>query len=242
MSEFLPKHLVLVRHGESEGDVRRAMANQPLSNKLNKHPRDEAQTKFGHEQSAIAGRWIAKFILQMYQLKSFDWQFVSPLLRTKQSADSMNLNNDWQIDYRLSERDRGLVQGMTKREHQKQFPKSYQQMLDHPFYWKPPEGESLLKVATRFNSLVDDFISSEIISAVLMTHRDVLWASLLPIDGLDIDEVENVNTDTLLNGHVLHYTNINPMTNNLESSNLVWKRSCTPWKSQPKPTWTKINT
>lgn len=59
-----PRHLVLVRHGESEGDVRRKQKLPAL-----KHPIHEEQTKVGHEQSRAAGSWITKHILGGVWLK-----------------------------------------------------------------------------------------------------------------------------------------------------------------------------
>ncbi len=39
------RHLVIVRHGESEGDVRRKLGTRALI-----HPNDEKQTEAGHRQ------------------------------------------------------------------------------------------------------------------------------------------------------------------------------------------------
>jgi len=229
MSEVPAKHLVLVRHGESEGDVRRSLKNQPRSDMLMKHPRDEEQTGRGHEQSAAAGRWIARYILGMYGFERFDWQRVSPLIRTRQSADSLGLPGMWTDDDRLAERDRGKIHGMTKIQHRQSYPDSYEQMSAYPFHWTPPGGESLLRVSMRLGELVDDFMQSSATAALCMTHRDVLWAAHLPVDGVSSDRIEQIDTDLLHNGHIVHYTNVNPATGTAEPGSLLWKRSCTPW-------------
>lgn len=229
MAEYKAKHLVLVRHGESEGDVRRAMLNQPQSHKLTKHPRDEGQTKHGHEQSRIAGQWIARHVLGAYSIKSFDLQLTSPLIRTQESAYSLGLNGIWKDDDRLAERDRGKIQGMTKSQHRGEFPESYKKMTKHPFHWTPPGGESLLRVAARFGDLSDDFMKSQNTSAVFMTHRDLLWAAHIPLESMSLTEVEQIDSDFIYNGQVLHYTNVDPKTIQIDGTNLVWKRSVTPW-------------
>lgn len=229
MSEVLAKHLLLVRHGESEGDVRRALADQPLSDMLAKHPRDEEETERGHEQSLASGQWIAKFVLGTYGFGQFDWQRTSPLIRTKQSADSLGLPGEWADEERLAERDRGKIQGMTKKQHQEQFPESYDQMLNYPFLWTPPGGESLLRVSMRFGELMDEFMHSDATSGILMTHRDVLWAAHIPLDHVPVDEIQDINTDILYNGHVVHYTNVDPETGEAQADKQLWKRSCTPW-------------
>ncbi len=243
MSEFLAKHLVLVRHGESEGDLRRSLNDQPLSKELLKHPRDEEETKTGSEQSAKAGKWIAKYVFGSFNLDDFDCRLVSPLIRTQQSARSLGLNGFWHDDPRLAERDRGKIQGMTKAEHKVEFPNSYQQMLDTPFHWVPPEGESLLQVAQRLKNVVGEFMQGKETSAIMMTHRDVIWTSFLAIEHTKLEDVLEIDTNNILNGCVVHYTNINPKTLNAESAKLVWRRLCTPWaeESPDSSVWMRLD-
>lgn len=221
MESLRPRHLVLVRHGESEGDVRRKQKAPAL-----KHPKSEEQTETGHNQSRAAGSWITKHILGAYGIKGFDHYLVSPLIRTKQSADSLGLSDTWVEDPRLAERDRGNIQGMTKERHKERYPKSYHQMLEHPFHWVPPHGESILAVSHRFDDLLRDL--DQIDTVLMMTHRDVIWAALVPLEGLGLEEVESINTDSINNGQVIHYTNVNPTTGVVEDLDMVWKRSVDP--------------
>lgn len=221
MEVLTPRHLVLVRHGESEGDVRRKQKLPAL-----KHPIHEEQTKVGHEQSRAAGSWITKHILGAYGLNGFNKYLVSPLIRTRQSANSLDLSDVWVEDPRLAERNRGDIQGLTNKQHIERFPRSYKQMSEHPFHWVPPHGESILAVSHRFGELVNDL--DNINNVLIMTHRDVIWAALVPLEGFDLKKVESVNTDEINNGQVIHYTNINPRTGEAESSDMVWKRSVDP--------------
>jgi broad specificity phosphatase PhoE len=223
MESSQPRHLVLVRHGESEGDVRRKLGAQAF-----KHPNDENQTEQGHNQSEISGRWIAKYIMQAYGLEQFDRYLTSPLIRTRQSAKSLGLSSNWLAEPKLSERNRGDIQGLTKQQHQKTFPDNYQTMLDHPFFWVPPGpgGESILAVSHRFNELKNDL--TDIPTVLIMTHRDVLWSAHIPLDGLTLTEIESVNTDLICNGQVIHYTNVNPDSKMVDSTEFVWKRSTNP--------------
>ncbi|MBP9852824.1 MAG: hypothetical protein QG629_858 [Patescibacteria group bacterium] len=246
MSEFPAKHLVLVRHGESEGDVRRGLTAQPTSHALLKHPLHEEQTSRGHEQSVLSGQWIAKFVLQPYAIEGFDWQYTSPLIRTKQSAESLGLLGKWSEDPRLSERDRGKIQGMTKLQHQDEYPQSYTAMLEAPLAWAPPEGESLLKVLKRFSSHVHDFVESEATMGICMTHRDVMWMAHAPLDGMSRGSLANFDSSALDNAHIMHYTNVEPSSGRATTRQLVWKRSCTPWlggSGQPVRTidWTQLS-
>lgn len=219
-----PRHVVVVRHGESEGDVRRAAKDYRLNS--DKHPLEEEQTKLGHEQSRAAGSWIARFILRTYAIDGFDTYLSSPLIRTKQSADSLGLVAAWHDEPRLSERDRGNIQGLTKREHRQLFPESYQQMREYPFHWTPPGGESLLRVSTRLAELATE-IDENFDTALLMTHRDIMWATHISIDGMDVKKVEQLDTDIFGNSRIFHYTNISPQDGGLDEQ-LRWKRSVDP--------------
>lgn len=221
MELLRPRHLVLVRHGESEGDVRRKLGTQAV-----KHPKNEHQTERGHKQSQITGRWIARYIMQAYGIKNFDVYLTSPLIRTKQSAESLGLSSEWKEEPRVSERSRGDIQGMTKQQHKEKYPDSYQKMLEYPFYWVPPGGESILAVSHRLGELVNNLENVD--NVLVMTHRDVLWAAHVPLDKLTLDDVEHIHTDLIHNGQVVHYTNINPGSGLAESEGYTWKRSIDP--------------
>lgn len=231
MAEVLPRHLVIVRHGESEGDVRRAKRDQPLSHDLVKHPYDEDQTETGHKQSSQSGQWIIQHILAVYGIEMFDSQLTSPLIRTQQSARSLGLSGKWRSDSRLAERNRGIIQGMTMKEHEERYPESYSHMLAYPFHWTPRSGESILRVSHRFSTLVDDFMKSDNQTAIFMTHRDVIWAAHVFLDHMSHEDVDKLDTSAIRNGQVLHYTNVNPQSGLVDGSELVWKRSVTPWGS-----------
>lgn len=235
-----PKHIVLVRHGQSEGDVRRAARKQADPSR---HPRSEEQTRLGHEQSRAAGLWVTKFILQAYGINHFDVYLTSPLIRTKQSAQSMGLSSSWKDDTRISERDRGSIQGMTKKQHAELHPGSYQQMQDHPFHWTPPDGESLLRVSSRITELMAELKMTHN-TVLIMTHRDVMWAAYMAIDDHNIQQIESINTDEIGNAHIFHYTNLNPNDSSLHES-IKWKRSIDPlgpdsWNQNS--TWTELPT
>lgn len=221
MESLQPRHLVLVRHGESEGDVRRIEGTQAL-----KHPKNEKQTEAGHKQSQAAGLWIAKYILEVYGFGHFDQYLTSPLVRTKQSAYSLGLAESWTEEPRLTERNRGDIQGLTKQQHKEKYPESYKAMHDHPIYWVPPSGESILAVSHRFGTVIDELANAG--SVLIMTHRDVIWAAHVPLDGFALDDVERMDTGSIYNGQVVHYTNINPNSGAIEGTELTWKRSVDP--------------
>ncbi len=241
MERFQARHVVIVRHGESEGDVRRAAFKAGAVPIKRKNSVDEEQTAKGHEQSLAAGRWITRHILTCYGIDNFDLYLVSPLIRARQSAESIGLSKNWQVDVRLSERNRGDIQGYSSKEHQQKYPDSYQQMKSTPFHWVPPNGESILRLSQRFSELINETVTSN--NVIMMTHRDVMWACHVPIDKMPLSRVESLDTDIIENGYIFHYTNIDPETGLPVSSELLWKRSVNPWSEQSQnngSTWHRL--
>src|SRR6185437_9435477 len=103
MSDTL-RHLVLVRHGESEGDVRRAAWRRGEMVSATKLPEMEEVTARGTDQSHRAGVWIQKHIIDAYGLVAFDGCYVSSALRSEQSAAALDLPIAvWQEDSCLDE-------------------------------------------------------------------------------------------------------------------------------------------
>lgn len=238
MTEFSPRHLVLIRHGESEGDVRRNAIAAGLEHPLLKHPRDEAQTDVGHKQSKLAGTWVVNNIIKQYEIGDFDHYLVSPLKRTIHSAYSTGLSDSWQHEENLAERNRGIIQGLTKEQHKTMFPNSFDEMTNYPFHWAPPKGESILRVAHRVGALIKSL--NPLQNYVFMTHRDVIWASQQTLDHKSLVELEATDTRPIVNGIIVHYTNINPTSGLADSQQLIWKRTVNPTSPTTLSAWQKV--
>lgn len=237
MAETL-QHLVLVRHGEGEGDERRAAWKRGETYVSMKRPEDEALTAAGIEQSRRAGLWIAKHILERYALKDFESYLVSMSLRSAQSAVAMNFRNVvWLGDERLDERNRGRVRGLQPEQHQKLFPASYEKMQSDPLHWIPPDGESILAVAERWRSLYEDI--RYLRSVVVIGHRDQIWAAQQPLEHLSEAELLAVNTDEIPNAQIIHYTSIDPETGE-QAPALMWKESIDPMKPELSTGWHEL--
>ena len=220
------QHLILVRHGESEGDVRRAAWKRGEAVPTVKLPEEEELTAEGEVQSRQAGLWIAKNIIRAYGLKYFDGCYVSSALRGEQSAAAMDLAvAAWQDNYNLDERNRGHIRGLRAEQHKQLFPDSYATMKADPLSWVPPGGESITEVAARARQFLSDIEGAATVLAV--THRDWMWAAMQPLEGLSDEELASVNTDEIHNAHITHYTSIDPWSGE-QASDLFWKRSIDP--------------
>jgi NAD+ kinase len=234
MSETL-QHLILVRHGESEGDVRRAAWKRGELTPAVKLPEEEELTAKGEAQSQRAGVWIAKNIIRTYGLQYFDGCYVSSALRGEQSAAAMDLAGVvWQDNYNLDERNRGHIRGLRAEQHRGLFPDSYAAMKANPLTWVPPDGESIAQVAVRARQFLSDIEGALTVLAV--THRDWMWAAMQPLEGLSDEELLAVNTDEIHNAHITHYTSIDPVSGE-QAPALLWKRSIDPVDLDAEAPW-----
>lgn len=226
MSETL-QHLILVRHGESEGDVRRAAFKRGEPFQTTKTPEQEEITARGIEQCRRAGLWIQEHIIEAYGLPGFDGCYVSSALRSEQSAVALDLQVAiWQEDNCLDERDRGLIRGLRKSQHQQLYPESYEQMQRNPLHWIPPGGKSIIPDVS---GKVDQFLENieETRTVLAVTHRDWMWAAQLAIEHLTEAEMLAVDTDNIHNGQVVEYASVDPFTGR-QAPTLLWKRSTDP--------------
>ena len=242
MSETLPKHVVLVRHGESEGDVRRDAYARGETFKMIKTVEEEEITPRGEEQSRLSGLWIQEHVIARHGLmvqrgvKSAVGFYTSPTYRTAQSAVAMDLSDTWQSDYDLTERDRGEIKGWPKKRHEAEHPESYTQMKEDPLHWCPPGGESILGVAERAKRFIEH-IDGHLL-AIIVGHRDWMWAAQMGIEGLSEEQMSKVDTGAINNAQVIHYTNVNPDDGGIDPG-VIWKRSACPWLGQDETS--KIN-
>lgn|GEM_PF-1973755 len=100
--------LILVRHGESIRNHATDMARHGDPSLLKDqmlNDTDEATwplTEAGHHQAQAAGQWIHENLGS-----HFDAAYVSPFVRTQETANDLGLDVDWVIDDRIREREWG---------------------------------------------------------------------------------------------------------------------------------------
>lgn len=102
---MLPIDIILVRHGESEGNVANK-ASRSGDNRFftpefrEKHSRVFRLTDKGIEQAKAAGKWLRDNISM-----PLDRFYVSDYIRTKETAVYLDLPNaEWRVEFQLRER------------------------------------------------------------------------------------------------------------------------------------------
>lgn len=101
----MPKDLILVRHGHSEGNLAVETAklgdNSFYTPEFRERPGHQWRlTDDGRDQATKTGEWISAEIA-----KEFDRYYVSPYIRTRETAGLLDIKDaEWRISQRLRTR------------------------------------------------------------------------------------------------------------------------------------------
>lgn len=217
-----PTELVLIRHGQSELNVRRAIAihSGDATDRLAEGLRDidVTMTEEGFTQARQTGKALAQ------RAERFDVAFVSPHLRTRQTLDTIKdeLGYDIHTNYedRIREKEFGIISQYTNQGIQKHFPHEASRLeLDGAYYYRPLGGESYPDIGLRLHSFLHSLYSHQAGKRVLVVSHAAVIAmlrklierfdekSLLELDGLSAGtyEVKNCGVTTYYYDSGLNY-------------------------------------
>ena len=247
----MPDNLVLVRHGESEANIVQGILygddeskKQRIKNIVEYHDAHIRLTPSGAKQAKAAGEW-----LKNNNLLNFDRYYVSPHIRTRETAANLSVNGSWHVDDRLREQDWGEYNLLSWDEIQADSPASRRIRDQNYWYWRPRGGETLAgDVRTRFESFLTTLHRKAANKQVIgVTHGGYMQTARFVLERLTPDQwVKQVETPEykLSNCQILHYTRINPTTGEKDPY-LRWRRSICPWderRSWNNGEWIEINT
>jgi NAD+ kinase len=244
----MPVVLVLVRHGEAEGNVARRSSvagdNSVFTEQFcNRHHSRLRLTDRGREQARVAGAWLKQHIGEQ-----FDRYLVSGYLRAMETAALLDLPGArWYQDFYLRERDMGPLEIMSESDKKQKHPEAYRQYELDPFYWTPPNGESIAQLCLRIDRVLHTLhreCSEK--RVVIVAHGMVMWAFIMRIERLTpgqfLERSQSPNiADHIRNCQIVHYTRRDPQ-GSFTSPRTEWVRSVCPWAAQDEsePVWRKI--
>ncbi len=245
----MPKHLVLVRHGESEGNVATKLSRAG-DDRLHtpefaaRHSSSWRLTDKGKEQATTVGRWLRENIFGGV----FDRHYVSPYLRAAETAALLGLPDaGWRMELHLRERDWGELDVMTHEERQRRFAASLERREVEPLFWSPPNGESIANVClTRIFRMLDT-LHRECTEqrVIIVAHGELMWGFRVALERLSPQRYAELDLskspfDRIHNCQILHYTREDPLTQELVSS-YRWMRSIYPMDlSKSRNMWEEI--
>lgn len=202
--------LLLVRHGESIGNVAREEAESSGASSIAMPMRDAdvPLSELGVQQARAVGRWLAE---DPDRLPTAVW--TSPYLRARQTAQTalaeLPSAPPLRQDERIRDRELGVLDLLTKRGVTDGFPaEAHRRSWLGKFYYRPPGGESWADVALRTRSLLaTEALRHDGERLVCFTHQAVVMVfryvleDLTETDLLDIDRGHQVANTSVTRYH-----------------------------------------
>lgn len=194
-----PTRLVLVRHGESEGNLADRDARDRGAERLDLDARDADidLSPNGRKQADAVGRWLAQADPSVRP----DLVVSSPYRRAAETARRALGDLDVPVvhDERLRERDLGVFDGLTGDGIRAAFPdEAARRKKVGKFYYQPPSGESWADVALRVRSFVGDLREVEAGTVWCFSHQAVIMSFRYVLEGLDEQELLRIDGENRL--------------------------------------------
>ncbi|KAK9172645.1 Histidine phosphatase superfamily (branch 1) family protein [Cryptosporidium meleagridis] len=241
MYKNMPVDLVLVRHGQSEGNLAQRLARQGelhtwTGEFRRRHNSQYRLTDRGRAQARIAGEYIKNNIGF-----TFDKCFTSEYVRAMETAAMLGLPNAlWNTDIYLRERDRGVLANKTHQERVLLHPDEMVRKQRNAFYWQPSGGESLANLCLRIERVLDNLSQNcGGLRVIIVCHGGVIksFRALLESERGDV----NTKINKINNCQIVWYTRRDPERGSIANS-YNWVKSVCPWDlSLSSNTWKHIH-
>lgn len=194
-----PEQLVLVRHGESCGNLADAEARERGAERLDLSARDAdvELSETGRRQADAVGAWL----LENESLRP-DVVISSPYRRAAETAERAVKGLDLEIifDERLRERDLGVLDGLTGAGIRAAHPEEAERRKKlGKFYYQPPAGESWCDVVFRIRTLFTDLRETfDGANVWMFTHQAVITSFRYVLEGLTEHELMEIDAKSNL--------------------------------------------
>lgn len=214
----LPIDLVLVRHGESEGNLakRRHEKGDPslyTNAFLQRHTASWRLVQKGRVQARLAGGWINAY------LGKFDCYYTSEYARAMETAGLLELPGaEWLCDFYITERDWGDLDKICPEEREQRFGEAIARRDTEPFFWSPPNGESFKDLCLRVDRFLDTLHRGCFDKRVIVVcHGEVMWAFRVRLERMSQVRFRELHLskdplDRIHNCQIIHYTRRDPDT------------------------------
>lgn len=207
--------IILVRHGQSEGNVAAELAASQHLERIDAPARDAdvELSELGRRQAAAVGQWLQE--LDESDRPTRVW--TSPFRRARETAriavegsglPELHAGDDLldpRIDERLRDRDMGITDMLTADGIRKKYPEEAERRAWlGKFYYRPPGGESWADVAGRVRTVMGDIAAQNEGECVLVSAHDVVNLLFCYVaEGMDEHQVlERSQTNGLRNAAI----------------------------------------
>lgn len=205
-----PAELLIIRHGESELNVRKAIAiARRDTERIMMEPIRDADvvlTDRGKQQAADTGRALKT------HFEHIDIAYVSPFIRTMDTFHLIEREIGYHIplqpEDRLREREFGIFSQMTMFGIEKHYPQEAQRLkVEGEYYYRPLGGESYPDMGVRLHSFLHSLYQHQSGQRVLVvTHADVVQMIRKMLERMSEAQLLELNrTDDVVNCGVTSY-------------------------------------
>jgi NAD+ kinase len=250
----LPIDLILVRHGQSEGNAAKRLSEKGDESGYaalkDRHTRSFRLSERGREQAVTAGNWLEDEFCK--DGKGFDRYYVSEFVRAMETAALLELPGaTWFRSFYLTERDWGELELLPDAERQTKFGDELRMRKIEPFFWRPPNGESFAELCLRLDRVLQTLhreCSEK--RVIIVCHGEVMRAFRVLLERMSQQRFKEIylskeKEDGVHNCEVWHYTRRNPETNVI-GDHANWMRRIRPndtpvwntgWETIQRPTY-----
>jgi broad specificity phosphatase PhoE len=246
----MPNNLILIRHGESEGNVASKRSKEGdhsvyTEDFKSRHSSLWRLSKKGREQAVIAGEWLKK---NLSTEENFYRCYTSEYIRAMETASLLNIEDAfWYSDFYLRERNYGDLDRLSLKEREERFADSLQERKIEPLYWTPPNGESLADVGLRVDRLFQTLHREcENKNVVVVCHGEVMRMIQVRLERMTQEAFNKVDSsqdskDQIYNCQIMWYSRVNPENEIDIRPYISWVKSICPWdKSKSSNEWRLI--
>lgn len=202
--------LILVRHGESQGNVAATQARLAGVEVIPVPARDaDVELSLTGQDQAVA---LGNALAAVAQERRPDAIVSSPYVRALQTAEIAVETARWpveiRIDERLRDRELGVLDMLTWLGVEKRFPdEAARRLWLGKFYYRPPGGESWADVALRLRSVLGELNNSGSRHRVMLVCHDALiMLCRYVLEGMNERELLDLAAGTsVLNASITRY-------------------------------------
>ena len=194
------QQLVLVRHGESMGNLADAAARRRRAGRLELDVRDAdvELSPTGFEQAEAVGRYLAGLGDDERPTAVLTSPFRRAAATASTALTAAGCDLPLLVDERLRERDLGAFDGLTAYGIREAFPTEAEQRGKvGKFYYRPPGGESWCDVALRVRTVLADLRQPTTPARVwVFTHQAVIMSFRLALEHLSEHDLLEADRST----------------------------------------------
>lgn len=230
----MPLTLVLVRHGQSEGNV---------ASRCSKHGDDTLFTPQFLERPSSQWRLTSRGVYQAqcagdFLRESGYWDckrlYTSWYLRARETAAHLGLDGYWFMHPYLRERDWGIADVMSVAMRNELYAEYERRRKIDPLHTSFPGGESIAQMLVRLSLMLNTLSRECANERVLMTlHGDAMWGFRILLERLTPEMYQDLNnsnapTDRIHNCQVVIYSRVDPTSGEIYPY-FRYRRSVCPW-------------